>query len=475
MNLNDTEIQNLNRKKICEFIMKHIQFNKFTELLIRQGFQKLFIDLNKKCNHNINYIKILNNIKTDTDLIYRAGYGIEDENKKQQIIEKEQIDTANRLYSNKLIKSFDNFTIFIQNKTIVNMMNCFLSRYYQIIDFNKLKSDNIILHKLTAREYLSAYIISGFPEIILGYDKTKLLEESNNLEYEQGIYKASNDLIRIFNIVFEIINKIQQIKSLIEFKNLYTKEHYKKLLKTRQELLRTFNRQFCIYTNLFIMWKHKDLLCKIDDGLQEWVKYENSKQKIEQSKIYSEEQQNASMTVLNTHQNKIINILKKISPTIDFNTFLPNYYELTKNIKKTMELASIDLLQESLDNKDYSLLKNNLESIKTGILNIKNDPKFVEQLETNFDISFIMHMVENQAYSGEIFMGHITYLVTILKNLQAPFRDTSTETEWKEIQELMEHNSFSKTVAICLKFISKIILQIQKDIQRIKFLTEIEK
>ena len=85
----------------------------------------------------------------------------------------------------------------------------------------------------------------------------------------------------------------------------------------------------------------------------------------------------------------------------------------------------------------------------------------------NYDVNFIIQMIENKAFSPENLLSYSNYLVDIIVNLEAPIRNESTKNEWNKIIikfKASKLEEFNKNITIILKFILNRINDINNDI-----------
>ena len=134
------------------------------------------------------------------------------------------------------------------------MINLFLNIYGRYAHFNKL----------TAKIFLTAYVVSGYSTQIFS---------NNNLPVEKNLHAAANSLIYY---VKEILVKPD--------------------VNAQPEVIRKFNRSVVSFYDSFILYKKYDSQIKINELIQEWCNIKKVKDEILISTAYLEEEKKSIST-----------------------------------------------------------------------------------------------------------------------------------------------------------------------------------
>lgn len=346
------------------------------------------------------------------------------------------IHENHNLFNNN-IENFDKLTELIIKKDIINSIKVFLNKFYRFIGFNA-KSNNIISFQLNSRIFLSMYIIYGYPEIILSSKKEDIINKKVD-QYDYDIYILSKNLF-------------DRLNNLIENRN-----------KTN---LRKFVKSINMYSNCFLIWQNKDKLKKVRSLVTEWTSIQETIDTVSESSNYSDEQKEKTLTELKKSQENIFNMIKRFKININEN-YLKNFSNICKQIKTTYEKSYWDVLENELNKENYDFLKKILIEIQDNILKLRKNNNFKVDFKENYDVNFIIQMIENKAFSPENLLSYSNYLVDIIINLEAPIRNESTKNEWNKIIinfKASKLEEFNKNITIILKFILNRINDINNDI-----------
>jgi len=346
------------------------------------------------------------------------------------------IEKNENLFNNS-INNFDNLTQFIMKKEVMSIIKQFLDKYYRMVSFNS-KGD-IISFQLTQRIFLSMYVIYGYPEIILSNKREKIISKQvDNFDYD--IYILSENLFLKLN---KLINNFSV------------------------ENNRLFIKAINMYSNCFLIWKNKDKMKKIKSLVNEWSSLQETIDEIKKSDNYDEKQKENSLNELLKSQSKIFELIQKFKVNININ-YLKNYYSLYNQIKSNYEKSYWDLLVNDLNNEKYDFLKKILNEIQNNMINLrKNNSNFIVEFKDNYDVNFIIQMIENKVFTPDNLLSYSNYLVDLIISFEAPIKNENTKKDWKKITDNLSNfkiEEFNKNIAIILKFILTKINEINDDI-----------
>ena len=103
--------------------------------------------------------------------------------------------------------------------------------------------------------------------------------------------------------------------------------------------------------------------------------------------------------------------------------------------------------ENELNKENYDFLKI-LTEIQDNILKLRKNNNFKVEFKENYDVNFIIQMIENKAFSPENLLSYSNYLVDIIVNLQAPIRNENTKNEWNKIIENFKDLNLRNSIKI---------------------------
>jgi hypothetical protein len=206
---------------------------------------------------------------------------------------------------------------------------------------------------------------------------------------------------------------------------------------------------------------------KIKSLVNEWSSLQETIDEIKKSDNYDEKQKENSINELVKSQSKIFELIQKFKVNININ-YLKNYYSLYNQIKSNYEKSYWDLLVNDLNNEKYDFLKKILNEIQNNMINLrKNNSNFIVEFKDNYDVNFIIQMIENKVFTPDNLLSYSNYLVDLIISFEAPIKNENTKKDWKKITDNLSNfkiEEFNKNIAIILKFILTKINEINDDI-----------
>ena len=122
--------------------------------------------------------------------------------------------------------SFENFTSFIQKKKTLNLVNYMLKKLHKLVDFKNEFTTNHI----NPKEFLSAFVIHGYKDFVIGNEKTIISNTNNLVKIEKSVVLVANDLVRLITLIN--LSKVNQFlidslyDKMFEFKFIFNTWKY---------------------------------------------------------------------------------------------------------------------------------------------------------------------------------------------------------------------------------------------------------
>jgi len=299
-----------------------------------------------------------------------------------------------------LNKNFDELSRRIQDKSLLKIVSIFLYRINRY--FNVYKSD------ISSRVFLSSFMISYFPEIVL----------SSNTNVEKELFKSANLLINI-------TKKLNTNKFMMQI-----------YLHKFKEIFNNFNA-------LFNLWKFVDkenlieMLAKRYNSINKTIDFIKNESKFD-DKVKTE-----SLEILNTQLIDIYNKAKKIDPQINDNIF-KNYDKLINSVKNNMNKAFWNKLSSEIMMQKYDMVIDIIDDIiKTICSFIPDKINIHKEIRQNVDIEIIKQLIDNKVFSINSLYEYSNNLFKWIVYLSAPARKKDFEQMWNNI---VFNNYFCKVV-----------------------------
>ena len=410
--MNEANVKRFNRfKKICQ---KHLLLKRMTEKFKVKVGEKIFIMDPKDIFYTIRDKAFASTISSITD---------------------------GEMFTVENGKNFDDFIKYVQKKPVTDTIKSILERLYRYInttfsdDFSSDPNatigdsmERMIAPQLSERYVLVAFSIVGFPDFVLQKSPIEL-EQTKYQTVEADLYSLSKKLIGTWGMVLISPNKTLK----------------------RNEALRKFIKCLNMYANCYVMYASQDKVSKIQEGLQRWYAGEKEKTSIESSTALTSIEKENALKVFVSSQQKLLNIISKIDTSFDQDK-LVQYKLLMDRVEFNMEKAYWDGLRTELHENKFDFFLKLLKEVREGVLSlfppdkqnthrIEVESKFDEQ----FDMDFITQMATHRAYSCSQFVALGTFLLNIMKELQAPVRTPHMMEEWNN---LVNDQNSSATVRV---------------------------
>jgi hypothetical protein len=357
-------------------------------------------------------------------------------------------------------KRFDLLDKQIKKLIVLKMVNIFLKRLYRFIERNNSNYNINIAPKLNAKTFLSSYVITGYPEIVLSMTKIQLTDPKNIIGSEVYNY----DVYHNSNLMLDNLHNI--------------------LMHYNSDKLRQFIKSINIYSNTFTLFLNVDRINKLTELANHWHETEKTKCETLKSRRYSDDQKSDTLEVINNGQEKTIKLIQKLDPNFDIKNL-----QLTKTfidtLEENMHKAYWDVLKDDIKNNNYEILMKSLQEIRTELLSLRsNDKKFREDFDEHFDLELIKQMIDNKVMSMESFLNYAEFIVAKIIYLQSPAHNVFTREEWSELKQNLIYSSktsedgstdlsFETTVPKIIEFIQKGIRNIKDTILNLALLTDL--
>ncbi|AYV78421.1 MAG: hypothetical protein Edafosvirus12_20 [Edafosvirus sp.] len=327
--------------------------------------------------------------------------------------------------------NFDKLRKEMCNKKVIEMISIFLKRYYRLVNTTS------IAPRLTPKDFLSSYMIVGFPEFVLDSKKDELVKESN---YKSDIYLSSKDMLRYIDILF-----------------LYNK-------KPPKDILRRFTKSVNMYSHAFHIFLNYDKIAKIEELIQKWYHSDKTIDEIKEHKKYSEVQRAETLKVLKKTQDDTIKHILFLQPKFDLKQ-LTFYKNFTDKFEEVMKKSYWNVLEEDIAIGKYVVLMKILAEIKAELLNLRpNNVKYKEELDESLDFELMEQMIKNKAFDFKSLIRYAEYIIHKLIELQAPIRNDDTRKKWVEMLARMQNGDvggFDKCATFIIKYIMELIQEIK--------------
>ena len=296
-------------------------------------------------------------------------------------------------------KSFEDFTILIQEKRILTLVNLILSKINLVINYGKKKP-------ITSQMFLSAFVIAGYEEDVITRDNGIIVSNQN----------LNNAMV---SIAKEVIEKFNQV-----------------CVKSTLNNIRSLHTLLIMYKEIFQTWKSKDLSKLLHNLTTSYYEIESIIILIKEKNTLTEEEEEY-ITLCKIHQESIIDKIIFLNGQEYFN----NYHheevsldaDLKKHIKETMYNAYWNILENELNSKPpvYTQLLNILTEICDMFCEfVPNRPDIQQEIKDRIDIDLIKNMVEHSAFDDENLYKLTTYIISLIKKFQPPVMDEEVE-EWE--------------------------------------------
>lgn len=294
----------------------------------------------------------------------------------------------------------------------------------------------------------------------LGKLKNKSFEDTQKMLINQNIYDKVNIFInslencevegRLFLTAFAMKFHFEAMVGNINIKENYeimqiidsTLNEYEDLfvISLSESIIKNFCNKLNFFNEKIQIWKQQDLFKVIEEYAKMFWSLEMQKK--------NKELKEEHLKILQENQEKIKDLVKKIggdegmkqfegySPVIFDESAINNIKE---QVETTYKKAYWDKLKEDMNNKNYDSLLLTLEEIRARIaLLTPNRIDIHQSIAEYIDVELIKQMLEHDAMDNKFVTGLVNYIITTLKNLEAPIQNIKTETWREETLKLLE-------------------------------------
>lgn len=254
-------------------------------------------------------------------------------------------------------ESFDSLTIKIQNKDVISQVKEFIDIYKKI--YNPLK-------KLDEKIFLSLWVFSAFPDIVL--NPTTEIKD------------------KIFNTSKYIVNKINEL--CINDKLIMDKTFFIDL-----------NKHFNDYTINFDMYVKEDKKIKLLESIEAYIIIKKNIIKIEESSKYNITEKKDIIHMMYNNLHKVKKFILLYIKDFDFK----NIDMIVNNAIKLedfMIINYINTIEKKLNNKEYEYINTILKEIQ-GFIKQMNKIKTEAELEEIIDPDYIIQLIKNDLLNKE--------------------------------------------------------------------------
>ena len=331
-------------------------------------------------------------------------------------------------YRKTIIKSntFDEFTKKIQNKNILNLVNTILKKIFSLSK-NRVKS-------IKAQEFLSAFIIYGYPDDVIDNDMIK---------YDRLIINPQNNINKQIKIISE------RIIGFTEY--IFTK-------KINAYIIDIFSEALLEYKETFDKWKIIDKNYLIHILTTSYYELNYIKESIAEKETTEERNANIIsyidyINLCNERQADIFNKIKFLGGEEYFN----NYREpeividelLESRIRINLEKAFWNRLYEELNESPAksNTLITLLVDLRDAFCNLVPNRKDIHrEIYDKIDTESIKNMIDNNAFDDENLYNLAVYIISLIKQFQPPIMDEKVnlweEQMLKQFQQKFDYSEF---------------------------------
>lgn len=332
------------------------------------------------------------------------------------------------LYNYVKESDFNKFTKIISHKSVLEITYILLKRINRIYELKDV-------YKIQNRIFLSAYLISAFPDIILSPLKNKL---------EENLYNIALNLVNYTRILCDNIN----INN-INLSNLY---------------IHKFKNIFNEYGMLFAVWQHIDKEGIIDmlairyDSLKRTIKFINEESKFDD---YTKRE---CIDTLTRQFNDIEKKVKLIDKNFNIDHFI-QYSELREKIEYNFNKVFWDKMSQDIKKDNYDGVIQHIKELIKNICNlIPNRKDIHREIEDKIDIEIIEQLIENRMFNGKTLFEYTGYIFDWLVKLSSKSREDDLKKSWDDLIIEYSNNEYHILVPKIFQLLYKILGLIDNDL-----------
>lgn len=318
--------------------------------------------------------------------------------------------------------SFESLSKLLCNKKLLNCTQLFLNRLFRVTNFEKF---------IDSRYFLSAFMITRYPEDILG--------------------KQNTSDIQMLTIAKEVITRFQQ-------------------LECRNEPIRKFCKALLIFNTVFTLWKIVDSDSIINLLLQQFITTDNVIESMKNSTKYDPENK---LECINFLEKQKVDLQQK-AHSIDKSVDLKAYKKLHSQIEEKYKKTYWDLLIDDLKNNKFDLLEKNLLEIRDSICALlPNRKDLQDDIKDRFDIELITQMALNNAFSLSSFINYCDYIISLVISLHSAEQAVKEKEKWEQLKLLIpEQENYLEMLPTVLMMILRMIEEIQDGVQLFNYMVK---
>ena len=359
---------------------------------------------------------------------------------------------------------FMKFTGWLRNKERLMATSEFLQRMNSILELEPGQQ----AIELKPQFFLTAYMTKQFPDVITE-------EEVEKDSLPDQLFKMSHMLV---NLMQELVHIYQEPIRLVH-----------------SVMVEQFRDVYNTFFTLFTMWKHKDATELIEGIANQYANLDKSIKFIEERAAIrgpvtaaparhttgaAHFVRHADDVPIAPNTNPLwdgivanmkalqLDLVKKIKQ-IDRNfniEYLQNYVAMTNQVQTTFQQAFWDQMTEQINNQNFDLVIANLRDIQEQLLGlVPNRTDLQQEMAEHFDVDLIAQMIENHAFTPDVFKLYTRYVILKIRELQAEDRDEQLD---QTLAELMTHFdgevNFAELVPTVLRAIFDLLDQTTADI-----------
>lgn len=289
--------------------------------------------------------------------------------------------------------SFDRLTIKIKNKNVIVKVKEFIDTYKKV--YNPLK-------KLDYKIFLSLWVFSAFPDIVLN----PTTEIKNKL----------------LNITTYIVSKINEL--CIDDNKIKNKT-----------FLIDFNKHINQYTEIFELFIKEDKKIKLLETIEAYVTIKKNIIKIEESQKYGEREKKEIISMMIQNLNKVKQFILLFIKDFDF-VNLDKIIIETINLENSIIVNYISVIEKKLNNKEYDNILIILNEIQEFIRKM-NKIKTEADLEEIIDPTYIIQLIKNDLLNKEQI---INFGLKLSEQITMSGSISLSEMKKKEIEKFNDKN-----------------------------------
>lgn len=299
----------------------------------------------------------------------------------------------------KIEEEFDEITKILRNETNIKKVQRFLNYYYSIYP-----EDKQVAKKISARVFMSSFIMYGYPEITLDFSR-----------------KISENKEKLLNLNSENLDVYYFSKSLVV--NFISMINYDFSL----ERMRSFAKSMNIYSNVFNLFIIKDKIHQLNKITFEYYQIKKSLTEIQNSDSYTPESKVEIIENLMKTLEKFKEMILLIIPNYDLDN-LKFYEDILVKFEKSIHKSYWEKLREEIGKDKEKFIKSKISEIystyKTfGIKKIDEQTELLNGYINDFGYDDF----ENWINFGKICLN-------IILEIQTPSRNDLTISKFAEIK-----------------------------------------